>query len=57
VRDLKQTDMMIKRAEGLQRRRDILTLFDRQPSPSEIVTEVIRRIVAEYGANGSQPQE
>jgi hypothetical protein len=32
---LKLSEMMIKRAKGLQRRRDILALFDQQPSPSE----------------------
>lgn len=57
VRSLKRSYMMMKRAEALERHMHILALFDRQPSPSEVLDEAIRLLVAEHQANGSQPQE
>jgi hypothetical protein len=48
--------MMIKRAEGLQRRRDILALFDQQPSPLEVLEEAIYLAIAKSHNKGSQSQ-
>lgn len=57
ARLLKKEEMWLKRIAALPRRREILALFDRQPSPRETLDEAIRLLVAEGHNNGSPPQE
>ena len=54
---LQVDEMWLKRIAALPRRRNILALIDQQPSPSEILAEIIRIIASGHRDNGTPPNE
>jgi hypothetical protein len=49
--------MMLKRIAALPRRREILALFDKLPSSSEVLAEAIRIVASGQRDNSSPPKE
>jgi hypothetical protein len=50
-------EMWLKRMAALPRRKEILALFDRQPSPPETLEEAIRLLVSGQRVNSPPPKE
>jgi hypothetical protein len=48
---------MLKRIAALPRRREILALFDHQPSLSEVLAEAIRIVASGQPDNSTPPKE
>ena len=57
VRSLKAETMMLKRIAALPRRLEILALFDKLPSSSEVLAEAIRIVASGQRDNSSPAKE